>query len=189
MNKDILALRNKINRKRPAFLKQGTHKKKRLEKKWKFPRGSDSKIAIERKGYPKRVKMGYRGPALARGLSKTGFNIVLVSNIADLGKVDKTKDIVCIAHVGTRKKVDIAKECLKQNLKILNLKDAPKFLSEVEQVMKENKEEKAKKAEDQKKKSDDSKKEKPKEGIEGKVDKEEDKKEKDKLLTKREIWN
>jgi large subunit ribosomal protein L32e len=184
MSQDLIDLRNRINKKRRNFFKQGIHKKKRLEKKWKFPRGCDSKIAIERKGYCKRVKPGYRGPAEVRGLSRQGLNIVNVSNIKDIKNINKSEDIICIAHVGTRNKIEIVKECVKQGLKILNLKDPAKFLADVENFMKQKKQEKEQKAKTEK--AAEKKKEDSKEGIEAKVDKEAEKKEKDKILTKRE---
>ena len=188
MDHDLVELRNRINKKRPNFYKQGSAKKKRIEKKWKFPRGSDNKIVIERKGYCKKVKPGYRGPYEARGLSRDGFNIVLINCVKDLGNINKSKDIICIAHVGTRKKVEIVKECLKQNLKILNLKNPQQFLADFEKEFKQRKDEKALKLSEKNNKTTEKKKgEKADEGIEAKVDKEAEKKEKDKLLTKREI--
>lgn len=184
---EIVTLRNKMNAKRRNFYKQGAHKKKRLEKKWKFPRGCDSKIAIERKGYPKRVKVGYRGPAEARGLSKDGFMIVFVRNLNDLKKIDKTKSTVCIASIGMKKKIEIVKECVKLGLRLLNLKNPEKFLIDFEQSLKKKDMEKAQKEKEKTKKSAESKSKTSKDGIEAKIDKEDEKKEKDKILTKREI--
>ncbi len=201
MGVDIISLRNIMKKKKPEFNKQSSHKKKRLAKKWRKPRGSDSKIKVGCKGYPRKIKIGFKGPAEARGFSRAGLKIVLVKNVNDLKDVDKNKDIVCLSKVGQKKKADIVKECLKLGLNILNLKDPSKFLSNVEEGLKKREEDrkkeedaKAKKASEKKDKKTDAEKKK---GIEAKIDeesnkeggeeKDEKKKEKDKLLTKREL--
>lgn len=185
MSKELITLRNSLNKRRPNFYKQSSHKKSKLEKKWRKARGCDSKIKIRWRNKQPMVEVGYRGPAEVRGLSREGFNIILANNVNDLNKTNKTKDIICIAGVGNRKKVEIVKECLKIGLKIINVKDAQKFLNECEQDLKRKKEEKTKKQEEKSKKV--AEKKEKKEGIEEKIDKVAEKKEKDKVLTKRGI--
>ena len=131
------------------------------------------------------VTAGYRGPCEARGLSREGFNIVRANNVNDLKNANKTKDIICTGSVGMKNKIEIVKECIRLGLKLMNVKDPQKFLSDNEQDLKKKKEEKTKRFEAKSKKSES--KEEKKEGIEGKIGKEEEKKEKDKVLTKREI--
>ncbi len=193
-------IRNKMKKKKPVFIKQMGRQITRLKKKWRKPRGSDSKIKVGKKDYPKKIKKGYKGPKEARGLSREGFGIVVVYTLSQLSNIDKTKEIVCIGKIGQRKKIDIVKKCSELGLKVLNVKNPSEFLKDVEDKISKNKEEKAKKAEE-KKKSAEKKEEKSKEGkkeskenIESKVDNQEseeeekkEKKEKDKILTKREI--
>lgn len=190
-----------MKKKKPEFNKQSSHKKKRLAKKWRRPRGSDSKIKVGRKGYPRKIKIGFKGPAEARGLSRVGLKMVLVKNVNGLKDVDKNKDIVCLSNIGQKKKADIVKECLKLGLNIINLKDPPKFLSNLEDGLKKRKEDKKKKEDSKAKKTSEKKDKKTdaekKEGIEAKIDEESNKegveekdkkkKEKDKLLIKREL--
>ncbi|TKJ17447.1 hypothetical protein CEE44_02835 [Candidatus Woesearchaeota archaeon B3_Woes] len=188
---NIVNLRNMKKKKKPDFNKQSSHKKKRLANKWRKPRGSDSKIKIGRKGYPRKVKVGFRGPVEARGMSRDGQNIVLIKNMNDIKGLNKD-DVVCLSNFGIKKKIEIVKECLKLNLKIMSLKDPAKFLSDSETNLKEQKESKKKKQEEKSKKIAEkkSKDEDKKDGIEAKVDdedKKKEKKEKDKLLTKREV--
>jgi large subunit ribosomal protein L32e len=185
MSKELIILRNSLNKRRPNFYKQSSHKKKKLDKKWRKARGSDSKIKIRLRNRQPMVDVGYRGPVEVRGLSKEGFNIILVNNVNELKNVNKTKDSVCIAGVGIKKKVEIVKECLKLSLHMINVKDAQKFLSEFETDLKKKKEEKTKKQDEKSKKS--AEKKDKKEGIEEKIDKAAEKKEKDMVLTKREI--
>jgi len=186
MVKDHLVLRNALNKRRPKFYKQSSHKKSRIEKKWRKARGSDSKVKIGWRNRQPMVKHGYRGPADVRGLSKDGFNIILVNNLNDLKNVNKTKDIVCIGRIGQRKKMDIIEDCIKNGLKIMNVKDPQGFLSESEIGLKQRKETKSKKEQEKVKKTE-TKKDKKDEGIEEKLSKQEEKKEKDKVLTKREL--
>lgn len=188
---DLINLRNKMKKKKPDFNKQSSHKKKRLAKKWRKPRGSDSKIKRCYKGYPRKVKVGFKGPVEVRGLSREGQNIVLIKCIDDLKGLNKDKDIVCLSNFGQKKKIEIVKECLNLGLKIMSLKNPSRFLSGVEEDLKNKKEERKKKQEEKRKKATEKKEEKDKkEGIEAKVeeeDKKKEKKEKDKLLTKREV--
>jgi len=186
MSKDHLALRNALNKRRPKFYKQSSHKRMKLEKKWRKARGTDSKIKIGWKNRQPMVKKGYRGPADVRGLSKDGFNIILANNLNDLKNVNKTKDTVCIGGVGQKKKIDIVKECIKNGLKIMNIKEPQKFLNEVEDGLNQRKKEKKDKEQEKAKKTE-SKKEKKEDNIEEKLNKQEEKKEKDKVLTKREL--
>ena len=187
---DLVKLRNAMKKKKPYFVKQMARQRKGLKNKWRKPRGSDSKIKIGKKDYPKKIKIGFKGPRKVRGLSRDGFNIVLVKNISDVMKVDKEKDIICLSNIGNKKKIEIVKKCVELNLKFLNLKNPSAFLKKFEEDFQKRKEEKKKKYEEKTKKSVE-KKNKKKEGIEAKVDDEEkeskEKKEKDKLLTKREI--
>jgi len=185
MANDVVALRNRMSKKRPNFYKQSSYKKKKLDKKWRKPRGSDSKIKIRWKGRQPMVEIGYRGPSEARGLSREGYNIVPANNINDLKNVNKSKDIICIGGIGMKKKIEIVKECVKIGLKIMNVKNPQKFLDDNEQNLKKKKDEKAKKLEEKSKKS--AAKEAKKDSIEEKIGKEEEKKEKDKVLTKREL--
>jgi|TARA_B100002003_G_C14113667_1_gene535663 large subunit ribosomal protein L32e len=193
MSDKLIELRKKISSKRPTFLKQKCKQKKRLANKWRKPRGSDSKIKVNRKDYPKKVKTGYRGPKEVRGLSQKGMIIINVKNVEELKNIKKDKEIVCIAKVGQRKKIEIVKACKEKSLQIINLKDPSLFLKQIEDTLKTNKTEKTKKEEEKKKKSEKTE-EKKKEGIESKVEeekteevKDQAKKEKDKLLTQREI--
>ena len=188
---DAVALRNKIKKRKPHFIKQKSKQRTSMEQKWRKPRGGDSKVKLNKKGYPKKVKVGYKGPSLARGLSRSGLEILLIKSIKEIDNADKNK-IVCLASFGRKKKIEAVKKCVEAGLKILNIKDPSKFLKDAEAEL-------SKKKEDKKKKLDEEKKPKKKEGIEAKVKEEEKKEEvskedktkeeKKKVLTKRDIWN
>lgn len=212
MTNSLVELRNEQKRIRPSFNKQSSHKKIRLKKKWRKPRGSDSKIRVNKKGYPSKVKIGYRGPRLVRNLSENGLNIKTVANVKDVQDVDPKTDIVNLSKIGRKKKIAVLKEIVAKGLSVLNIKDPKTHLEQIEKDIAKIKQDKDKKQKDKeiaKKQMEEKAKDKDdkKEGIEAKVDdkpdadkkeddqkaadvKDEEKKEKkdiDKLLTKREL--
>jgi large subunit ribosomal protein L32e len=72
-------------------------------------------------GVPRLVKIGYRGPKVARGLHPSGYNDILVFNVKDLSGIDKATDAVRIARtVGRRKRSEIVSEANKLQIKVLN---------------------------------------------------------------------
>jgi hypothetical protein len=73
------------------------------------------------KGWPKKVKVGYRGPRIARGLHPSGYREVLVHNPDEVSGVDpKTQAIRIAGAVGTRKKIQIASLARQRSLYIVN---------------------------------------------------------------------
>jgi large subunit ribosomal protein L32e len=82
--KELLKLRAEIASRRPEFVRQESWRYKRLKPSWRKPKGIDSKMRLQVKGWPKIVKVGYRGPAAVRGLHPSGFRDVLVYNVSDL---------------------------------------------------------------------------------------------------------
>jgi len=88
---------------------------------WRKPKGNDSKMRLQLKGYPPIVKVGYRTQKELRGLHPSGLEPVYVNNVKELEGLDPKKHIVVIAHaVGLKKKLEIVKEAEKKGLKIAN---------------------------------------------------------------------
>ena len=58
--KELLELRKQIKNKKPDFIRQDAHKKKKLGKKWRKARGLHSKIRLKLRGRGKFVSNGYR---------------------------------------------------------------------------------------------------------------------------------
>jgi large subunit ribosomal protein L32e len=190
---NLLGLRKQIKNKKPEFISQD-YKKKRIKRRWRKPRGIDSKLRLGVRGYPKKVSTGYGSPKNARGLHKSGLIIVSVSSLADLEAVKKEKEgIIIKSNVGLKKKVEIVKKAKEKGIKILNLKDPDQFLKLVSERIEKKKEEKKKLTEKKEKRAKQVReKEKEKEEKEGLADKvsdeekkDEEKKEKDKVLTKK----
>jgi large subunit ribosomal protein L32e len=121
INKEILQARKKISKARPKFVRQESWRYDRLAENWRKPKGKDNKMRKQFSGVPPIVKIGYRGPKVARGLHPSGFIDHIVFNINDLTGLDATKDAARIAHtVGTRKRVEILAKATNLGIKVLN---------------------------------------------------------------------
>jgi large subunit ribosomal protein L32e len=195
--KRLLEVRKRIKNRKPTFLKQDAHKKARLAKKWKRPRGIHSKMRENRKGHPKSARTGYGSPNEVKGLHKSGLMFTIINSPPELAKLDaKKQGIVIGSQVGVRKKVEIVRKALEIKASILNMKEPEKFLKETEELFKKKLEEKKMKEAEKEKKAKEKekaaaeKKEEKKESVETIVSdeekKEQEKKEFDKLLTQKE---
>jgi large subunit ribosomal protein L32e len=190
--KELLKIRKEIKRRKPTFVMQDAHKIKCLPKHWRKPRGIDSKIRLNLKGYNKRIQVGYGSPKAVEGCHPSGLMPIMVANVDDLSKLNKEKQgAVIVGSVGMKKRVDIIKKSKELGITLLNIKDNDKFLQAVTDKLKIRKEEKEKR--NKKKTEKKVKEEKKKEDkLADKVLTEEEKsaaekKEKDKLLTKKDI--
>ena len=190
--KELLELREEIKAKKPDFARQDYHKRPKLSKKWRKPKGLHSKMRKKLKGYRTSPSPGYGSPKSVNGLHASGLRLFLISSIKDLEKIDSSNEgIVLSSTLGLRKRIEIIKKALENKITILNYKNPKQFLKIVEERLKKEKEEKETKTKEKERK----KKEKEKKGSEKKKEKleklteeekkEEEKKEKDKLLTKK----
>jgi len=128
-----LKVRERIKGKKPNFKRQESWRYKRLKEGWRKPRGIDSKMRKSVKGWPKSVKVGYRGPKEARGLHPSGYEEVLVYNVDDIDKVNPETQAIRIAHtVGGRKRVDISARAREKKIYILNPKEEVEKIEEIE---------------------------------------------------------
>lgn len=108
-------------KKKPKFLRQSVHSYKKLEKKWKKPRGSTSKLRRHMKAKGLRPLIGYRTPKTTRYLHPSGFREVLIFNENGLEKIDSKKEAVKIgSSVGKRKRQGIVKKAEELKIKVLN---------------------------------------------------------------------
>jgi large subunit ribosomal protein L32e len=190
--KDLLEQRKERKRRMPDFVMQDSHKHKKLKMHWRKPRGIDSKIRLNLRGYNKAVEIGYGSPKPVKFMDKSGLMPVVVGDIRGLLKVNKEREGIIIASsVGKKKRVGIIAKAKELGIKILNIKDADKYAQSVQDELKARKEEKAKreKRKEERKKEEKTKKE---DKLADKVLSEEEKaaqekKEKDKLLTQKQI--
>ncbi|MDA4122070.1 MAG: 50S ribosomal protein L32e [Thaumarchaeota archaeon] len=117
----LLALRKSVAESRPAFVRPESWRYVRLHPEWRKPKGLDNKVRKSIKGWPRRVKVGYRGPSQVRNYHPSGHPEVLVYNTHDLTKVVPGKEVVRIGGaVGARKRAEIMKRASELGLRILN---------------------------------------------------------------------
>ena len=102
-------------------MKQGTKYLKRLEKRWRKPRGRDSKLRIREKSKGKLPNVGYRAPKSTRGLHPCGLEEVYVQNIKDLEKIDPKTQVGRVSStIGKRKRELMIKKSKEMKMKLLN---------------------------------------------------------------------
>ena len=88
---------------------------------WRKPKGIDSKMRLQLKGYPPIVKIGYSSPKDIRGLHPSGLKPVIVKSLRDLETVSPERDIVYIASsVGLRLKSKIIEAARERGIRIVN---------------------------------------------------------------------
>ncbi|MDP7180550.1 MAG: 50S ribosomal protein L32e [Candidatus Woesearchaeota archaeon] len=189
--KSLLELRRKLKKKKPTFIRQDAHKKPRIGYKWRRPNGSDSKMRRGMKGYRRSVALGWGSPNEVKGLHKSGLKMVIVHSEKDMDGLDSSKEGIIIGGtVGMRKKVLMLKKANEKGIEVLNVKNVDDYLKNVDELNKKKKSEREKIKKRRQKAE--KKKEKEKDKLEGKLQtdeekKEEEKKERDKVLTKKQV--
>ncbi|MBW3013742.1 50S ribosomal protein L32e [Candidatus Woesearchaeota archaeon] len=149
--KALLEQRKKTKAKKPSFIYQDAHKKIALPKKWRRPRGLHSKIRLNKRGYRRKIQIGWKSPVLVRGLHPSGYAPVLISNVSDVALLDKNQHgIILSSTLGAKKKAQVIEEAGKKGITILNIKDPKKYLEDQKKKFEDKKGQKKKKAEEKK---------------------------------------
>lgn len=119
--KELLKLRQQVKSHKPDFVREESWRYKRVKPNWRRPKGIDSKMRRRKKGWPKIVRIGYRGPKVARYLHPSGYYDKLVHNVNELKNLDSEKDAARIAAaVGGRKRKEIIEQAKSLKIKVLN---------------------------------------------------------------------
>ena len=120
--KERLNLRKQIKKRTPDFLREEWFRYKRIPKNWRRPDGISSKMRINLKYRPSKVRVGFRGPKDVRGLHSSGFEEIIVHNVNDLDAIDPNKQAARIgSSVGTKKRIDIEKKAEELDVRIPNI--------------------------------------------------------------------
>jgi large subunit ribosomal protein L32e len=119
---DALRKRQEIASRRPEFLRQEWHRRKRLQgARWRRPRGMHSKM---RQHYAYRrniVSIGFGSPKKAKHLHPSGFREVMVHNLRDLERINPETEAARVAHkVGMRKRLEIEEKADELGIRVLN---------------------------------------------------------------------
>ncbi len=122
INKGAIAKRHEVKKAKPKFMRPESWRYDRLKPRWRKPKGIDNHQRKQKsRGRPGLVKVGYRGPKVARGLHPSGYTDNVVFRVEDLKALQPSSDGIRLGHsVGTRKRVRILKVAMQQKFKIFN---------------------------------------------------------------------
>lgn len=119
--KTLVLKRDELAEHRPKFVRQESWRYVRIKPNWRKPKGVDSKIRRQDKGWPALVRVGYRGPAVSRGLHPSGHYEVLVHRAGDLEGLVPGRDVARIGRtVGAKKRAAILERAKELGLRVLN---------------------------------------------------------------------
>lgn len=186
--KELMRIKKILDNKRPAFKRDGYGKRIRITSEWRKPRGLHNKMKDHKGGHRRMPMPGFRTNRLVRGLHMTGLLPVRVSTLVDIAMMDKKTQGAIVANgVGNRKRILLIDALNKAGIHILNLKndhaqkikDALSLRKKVREDILLQKKEKSKKAEKKEEHKDHKKEE-----LTPEQKAEEEKKTKDKILTK-----
>jgi large subunit ribosomal protein L32e len=119
--KALVAKRKEVSDRRPAFVRQESWRYVRIHPEWRKPKGIDSKMRRQDKGWPPLVRVGYRGPVAARGLHPSGHYEVLVHTPGDLADLVPGRDVARIGRtVGAKKRAAILERANELGLRVVN---------------------------------------------------------------------
>ena len=119
---EMLILRKELSKKRPNFIRQESWRYRRIKRAWRKPKGIDSKMRLNVKGWPAIVKIGYRGPRIVRGLHPSGYRDILIHNINELNRINPKTDAARLAStLGSRKKMALLARAKQIGIKVLNI--------------------------------------------------------------------
>jgi large subunit ribosomal protein L32e len=134
-------LRKRVKANKPKFQGQEVWRYKRIRDRWRRPRGVDSKMRQNVKGWPKTVNVGYGGPKIAKFLHPSGYKEVLVHNLSEIEGLDIETQAIRIAHrVGGKKRMEILTKAKEKGLHILNARELKEAKDELEKVAETEKE-------------------------------------------------
>jgi len=143
-----LALRAKLKKRKPHFIRQ-ENILKALEKKWRRPKGTQSKMRLQKRGQPLSISKGYKSPSSVRGMLKIGKYPVLVFNPSELLMINpQTQAAMISGNVGMKNKLDIIKKAIEMKITIANVKDPSAYLHEKETEFKKRSQDKKKLAQE-----------------------------------------
>ena len=119
----LLGVRQGTSRRRARFTRQASYRYYRIGRDgaWRKPRGLQSK---QRRHYKYRsaiVRIGYRGPADARGRTPSGFRPVVGRTVREIEAIEPAQSAAVIARsVGTRRRLTLEEAARRRGVHVLN---------------------------------------------------------------------
>jgi large subunit ribosomal protein L32e len=130
--KKLIDIKKEQKRKMPKFVRDEAFKRKEIGTAWRKPRGQCNKSRKEMAGHAPIVKVGYKTPAALRGMSREGKKLVRVDSAACLANLKKGNIAILASGMGMRKKIPIIKEIIKVGATIQSIKKPEDFIKEFE---------------------------------------------------------
>ena len=143
---DLLKIRKQIKKRKPKHSVKQVHQFAKLKNRdaWRKQKGLQNKMRLNKKGHKKSPRVGFRSPKLVREANKMGLFEIRVFNLNDL-KTTKLKDneiFILAKGIGGKKKLEMIEYCLKNKIKLFNVKNPQR---EIEKLTLKKKEVLAKK--------------------------------------------
>lgn len=183
--KELLKLRRERKKRKPKFVRQEIHKRKKLKSKWRAPKGMHSKMRRKFKGKLKLPSVGFSSPRKVKGLTREGYKKVLVHNLAELNRIKEGEIAELSRTMGLRKKLELLKKIKESALKVTNVKKIPETIKKIEEKLAEKKKKAKERKEKKVKAKPKEKKKKPKKEISTEEKEKKEKEEKRKALEKK----
>ena len=150
MIKDLLEIRKEIKERKPIFIRQDTHKRRKLSLKWRKPKGIHSKIRHHFKGRSKMPSPGFKSPLKVKNLHSSGLKMIMVSSAKDLeGIRSEMEGVIIPKNIGIKKRLVILKKAQELKITILNL-NANEYIKKIEDFINSKKKIKETKTEKEK---------------------------------------
>src|SRR3989344_9388886 len=96
MTESLLEIRKELKERKPEFIRQDNPKRKKLNYKWRKPKGIHSKIRHHFKGRRKMPSPGYKSPRKVKGLHSSGLKMIHVFSASDASKIRKETEGIII---------------------------------------------------------------------------------------------
>jgi large subunit ribosomal protein L32e len=119
--KEKLRIRTQVKQRTPTFLREEWFRYKRIPQNWRRPDGLHSKMRVNLKYRPSRVRVGFRGPKETRGLHPSGFEEIMVYTVNDLDSINPETQAARIGGtVGSKKRQAIIEKAKERDIRLLN---------------------------------------------------------------------
>ena len=154
--KNETAKKRPVGRKKPYFYSQDYFRYPRLRKRWRKPKGLQSKLRISKSGSGVLPRVGWRSPRAVRGKVRVGseyYNAVMVANVAGLGRVKAPDVAILSSSLGTKRVLELAEHAEKTGVTIIYKKkivNARLFVEERKKIKEKRKSEREKKVKQEK---------------------------------------
>ena len=187
MIENLLEIRKRIKDKKPDFIRQDNDRRMRIGRKakWRKPKGIHSKIRHHFKGRRKMPSPGFKSPTKVRGLHDSGLKIVGILSADGIKGIKKESEGIIIAKsIGMKKRLEILKKAKELQIQVLNL-NVDEQIKKIEERLNLKKKTDVKAAKTSKEQKDTSKEREETPALTDEQRKILEKKEKDKILTKK----